>query len=334
MEQGYVIGVDLGGTKIDVALMEMGQDFVGDFPHNKFKVVENVRIATNVEKGAEEIILDVTRIIRFLEEKYKVRAKDIGIAVAGQIDVAGEVVIYAPNLLWKDVPMKRMTEKVLTSKVVLLNDVRAATIGELCFGAGKEDEDFVCLFVGTGVGGGIVSGGKVLKGCNNSAGELGHIVVCFDCEDVCGCGNKGCLESLASGSGIARQARALARENQILAAHIIREACGYIDNIQAREVFFAAEKGDYAALKILQRAKRALVAGCVTIVNALNPKKLILGGGIMHAQPSWLGVVKQGVEEHALKTASAPLEIVFGALGSEAGIIGAAAAAKGRYNDH
>lgn len=329
MNQDYTIGIDLGGTKIDIAAIEMEKKNLGNSYTSNYRIIEKIRIPTHVTKRAEGIISDIADIVYVLEKKLGAKARCLGIAAAGQIDVAGEVVKSTPNLLLDNTPLKKMLEDKLLLEVALLNDVRAATIGEYCFGAGKGVEDFVCLFVGTGIGGGIVSKGHLLKGSNNSAGELGHIVVSFDGSDLCGCGNTGCLESIASGFGIAQKAKALALQDKELCKQIFFQAGGEVVNISAKHVFLAALQQDLVAKQILQRALQALVAGCITIVNSLNPKKLIFGGGIMYAEPMWLEVIKGALQKRALQTASHSLEVVFGDLKENAGVIGAAAVANG-----
>ena len=238
------------------------------------------------------------------------------------------VVRFAPNLMWTNVPLKRILEERLGISVFVVNDVRAATIGEWIYGAGKGFDDLVVLFVGTGVGGGVVSGGKIMGGCNNSAGELGHMTIVVDGRK-CHCPNSGCLEAYAGGWAIAERAQEIIHDDPNSGKALVRLA-GSITNISALHVSQAFKKNDPLAIEIVEETGRYLSAGIVGIVNAFNPCKLVLGGGVIEGLPNLILMVQKTIKKTALHAALERLTISKSALGENAGIIGSAALAQNR----
>jgi glucokinase len=189
------IGVDLGGTKVKTALVD-----------TRGQIMSVHTYPTTVEKGPEGVIADILICVKnCLGQVSESDAQALGIGVAGQVDLNG-VVRYAPNLDWRNIALKDKLEEQLNIPVVVVNDVRAATWGEWRFGAGKNVSDLVVLFVGTGIGGGIVTGGHLLEGCNNTGGELGHTTIITNGRQ-CHCPNQGCLEAYAGGWAIAESSR-------------------------------------------------------------------------------------------------------------------------------
>jgi glucokinase len=192
----WAIGVDLGGTKIDVAQVD-----------NTGKVHARLRMSTDVKNGPGAVETQILHAVNDLCGKNFTSAPvGIGIGVAGQVEPDTGVVRFAPNLNWHNLPLLSNIQNALQLSGIATNDVRAATWGEWLYGAGRGCDDFVCLFVGTGIGGGIVSGGRILSGHNNTAGELGHLIVDIN-GPVCYCGNRGCLEAFAGGRALARRTR-------------------------------------------------------------------------------------------------------------------------------
>ncbi len=206
---------------------------------------------------------------------------------------------------------------------MVTNDVRAATWGEWIHGAGKGCDDLVCIFVGTGIGGGVVSGGKLLSGCSNTAAEIGHMTIDLN-GPPCTCGHRGCLEALAGGWAIARRARQALSDHPSAAATLLRLAEGSPDAITAKTVAEASRAGDPLAKEIFDEVTRSLIAGAVSLVNALNPCRLILGGGVIEGVPELVERIAKGVSEGALPAAVEPLLVLPAKLRSDAGAIGAA----------
>jgi glucokinase len=260
-----------------------------------------------------------------IQRKVKKRIQGIGLGIAGQVSTEG-VVRFAPNLMWKNVPLKKILEESLGIPVFVTNDVRAATIGEWIYGAGKGFDNVVVLFVGTGVGGGVVSDGKIMDGCNNSAGELGHTTIIFDGRK-CRCPNYGCLEAYVGGWAIAERTQNIICDNPD-SGHTLIGFAGSVENISAFHVSQAFNINDPLAMEIVKDTGRYLSAGIVSITNALNPCKLVLVGGVIEGLPSLIHMVKKTVKERALQAALEKLTVSKSALGENAGIIGSAALAQ------
>jgi len=318
-EKLYTVGVDLGGTKIEVALVT-----------DSGRIMKKLRIATPAQGGPAAVMGEIVSGVRDLLHGEEVPPRGLGIGVAGQIDPAGETVRFAPNLNWHDVPLQTELQRDLKLPVALLNDVRAATWGEWLFGAGKGSTDLVCLFVGTGIGGSVVSGGRMLDGHSNSAGELGHMTVDLH-GPPCHCENHGCLEALAGGWAIARRATETVAADPRGGEALIRSAAEQGGKITAATVASVALGGDPLAIQIVDEVAEALIAGAVGLVNAFNPERLILGGGVIEGLPDLVTRIAQGVKQRSLKVASVNLQVVHAELHNAAGVIGAAAFALQRF---
>ncbi len=312
MRESWAIGIDLGGTKLEVGCVD-GQG----------RIIDSRRMATRVEEGPSAIEADIVEAVKTLKQKAGTPPLGIGIGMAGQIDRLTGNVHFAPNLNWRDVPLRADIEDLLAIRTVITNDVRAAAWGEWHHGAGRGFDDIVCLFVGTGIGGGVVSGGRMMTGCTNTAGELGHITIDLE-GPSCKCGNRGCLEALAGGWAIARQAQEAVRKDREAGRVLLEAAGGSLEAVTAEVVARAAHGGDRTALAVLDDVGRALTAGCVSLVNAFNPCRLILGGGVIEGIPELIDRVRHGIKRWALSAASSGLEVAPSALGSGAGVIGSA----------
>ncbi len=308
----WAVGVDLGGTKVEVARV----DSAG-------RLHQRLRRPTNVKDGPEAVRREIVVLVRELEKLAGSAPIGIGIGLAGQIDPGKGVVIFAPNLNWHNVPFQSDLKQALGLPVAITNDVRAAAWGEWLHGAGKGCDDLVCLFVGTGIGGGIVSGGHMLFGCSNTAGELGHITIDLN-GPPCTCGQRGCLEALAGGwaiEKIAQEAVALEPSAGALLTELAGDAPG---GITAKTVAEGVRAGDLLSLRLIERVMQALIAGCTTIINAFNPCRLILGGGVIEGLPQLVDQIDKGVRKRALPAATNSLQVLRAKLGNDAGVVGAA----------
>lgn len=308
------IGVDLGGTKVDVALVD-----------NSGSIINRVRGPTDVKGGPTAIIKNIVNNVRILEDGAG-KSSCVGVGMAGQIDPASGAVRFAPNLNWHDVPLQEDLRKALGIPVVVTNDVRAATWGEWLFGEGVGCKDLVCLFVGTGIGGGIVSGGRMLTGSTNCAGELGHMTVDIKGRK-CHCGNYGCLEALAGGWAIAENAREAIKKDPVLGKAILAEINGKLEDISTKQIVKLALAGDPLATRLMEDTANVLSAGIVGLVNAFNPERLILSGGVINGMPHIIKIIEEHVRNSALKAATEKLKIVQAKLKEDAGVVGAAAMA-------
>lgn len=314
------IGVDLGGTKVETALVDTDG-----------KIVATGRSTTGPQKGAEQILRDILACIRETCTPFSCsQPVGVGLGVAGQVDTVTGIVSYAPNLGWEKVPLGSMVQEALHLPVVVTNDVQAATWGEWLHGAAKGVEDMVCVFVGTGVGGGIVSGGRMLAGCSGSAGELGHITIDMR-GPSCRCGNRGCLEALAGGWAIARRARLAVARNREAGRTLLAGVDGDAGALTAAHVGEAAHAGDHLAQRLVAQTGEALIAGVASVVNVMNPCLVVIGGGVIEGLPELVEQVEEGVRRRALPTPAARVRIAKASLGRYAGVVGAAALARIRF---
>lgn len=311
------IGIDLGGTKVEAAMVSAAG-----------RILVKHRYPTDARQGAAGIIAAIARAVGKCRHGSPQAPTAVGIGVAGQVDAVTGMVHFAPNLDWHDVALKDELEDKLHLPVVVTNDVRAATWGEWLHGAGKDCDDLVCVFVGTGIGGGIVSGGRMLTGAANTAGEIGHVTIVTGGRR-CRCPNRGCLEAYAGGWAIAQRAQQAVRRNPD-AGQALTKLAGSVESITAVTLAKACRKADPLASRLIEETGDYLAAGIVGIVNGYNPRRVILGGGIMEGFPGLMPMIEKQVRTRALAAAVKELGVVAAMLGNDAGVIGAAAMARGK----
>jgi len=314
MNKTLTLGVDIGGTKLNIGLVDRSGHLL--FSHKSM---------IHASKEPERVITDILTAIDRIRSKTGQEAKALGVGVAAQVDQKG-VVRGSQNLGWRNVPLKKKLEKELGLPVTVINDVNAATLGEWRYGSGKDTNDLAVLFVGTGVGGGIITGGKLLSGCTNSGGELGHITIVYDGRK-CHCPNMGCLEAYVGGWAIAERAQEAIRTTPKEGNHLLSLADS-IENVTAATVSQAYREGDLLARKLVEDTGLYLAAGVVSIINIFNPCILVLGGGVIEGIPDLVRIVDDFIQNRALEYSVERLKIVKAALGSDAGVIGAAALAQ------
>jgi glucokinase len=309
----WAIGVDLGGTKIEIALID-----------TKGKIHARKRFPTESKKGYKVILTRIAQEIATMSHENKKSSPIIiGIGVAGQIEKKTGVVKYSPNLEWHNVSLQKDLAEELKIPVIVCNDVKAAMLGEWYYGAGKKCNDLVCVFVGTGIGGGIISNGKILEGSNNTAGEIGHMTIDLH-GPKCHCGNTGCFEAIAGGWAIARDAQKAIKENKT-AGKLLLKIAGDIKNVSAKTLEEAVKQNDKLSKELRDEVAGALIAGGVSIVNAFGPKRFIFGGGIIEGMAELLPVIKRGIKKRALQAAVRSIEIMPAKLHNDSGVVGAAA---------
>lgn len=317
MRQGQTdsvtVGVDLGATRVRAAVVNHEGRSLALHHH-----------PTDPEMGSDHIIDEIVECVGGCIRGVGQQVSALGVGVAGQVDHFG-VVRSSPNLKWHNVPLKEMLEDRLQMPVVVVNDVRAAAFGEWQFGSGRQESDLVVLFVGTGIGGGIITGGNLLSGCTNTGGELGHMTIVVGGRR-CHCPNAGCLEAYAGGWAIAERAQAAVREDPCAGRLLLSLAAE--EDITAITVRDAFRQGDPMAGRLVEETAGYLAAGAVGIVNIVNPRLLVLGGGVIEGLPEIVGMVEESVRAHALEPGVQTLSMVKAALGERAGIIGAGALAR------
>ncbi len=310
------LGVDIGGTKILTALVDPS----GIILSSHYQLID----PNKDPAGTIQNILDSVQICYRQSGKNAVA---MGVGVAGQIDKINGVVRSSPNLPdWKNVALRNGLQSGLGIPVSINNDVRVITWGEWQHGAGMGEVDLVCLFVGTGVGGGVVSGDRLFEGHSNTAGELGHMTVLAGGRQ-CHCSNQGCLEAYCGGWAIASRAQDAVRANPKEGETLIKLA-GNIQNISAITVSQAFANHDSLAQGLVKDTALYLAAGLVSIVNAFNPHVIILGGSVIEGIPDLVAMADKQVRSLALPTPVEDLKITIATLGSKAGVIGAASLAR------
>lgn len=304
------LGVDLGGTKVNVALV----DSVGQLVFSHKSLIDS-------SKQPDKVIQNMLESANLLLDKTGYEANAFGVGIAAQIDRDG-FIFGSPNLGWKNFSLKQKLQEHLDLPVFITNDVRAATWAEWRFGAGKGVDDLVVLFVGTGIGGGVITEGQLLSGCNNSGAELGHVTLVYDGRK-CRCPNSGCLEAYAGGWAIAERAqKAVAEDSE--AGSLLLSLAGAVENITSATVSQAYYKQDQLAIRLVEETGKYLAAGAISVVNAFNPCCLVLGGGVIEGIPELVEIVENELPTRALKSAVTKLKIVKAKLGNNAGAIGAA----------
>jgi glucokinase len=314
-----VLAVDIGGTKILTALFSSGGKMLS----------KDVR-PTLTREGVEDTITRLISAIRDALARQNLATaglEAICVACAGGVDSSrGVVVTPSPNMPgWDDIPLGDILQQKLGMQVFVVNDASAAALGEHLFGAGKGAADMVLFTVGTGIGGGIIIDGQLYLGARGGAGELGHMTVEAG-GPLCRCGNTGCLEMLASGRAVERDAIARLRRGE---KSILPELCrGDIESITAEQVGEAAHRGDPLALDVINRAACYLGIGMVNAVNIFNPQMVVIGGGMAELGDLLIEPGRRLVAGRAFSISSRAVRIVAASLGNEAGVYGAAAYAR------
>ena len=304
------IGIDVGGTNVKIALVDEN----GNIAYSN-------TVPTHAEMGLNYTIENIKQAIRDLITESRVEnLEGIGFDFPGQIDYKNGIVKLAPNIPgWVDIPIAKIIEEEFHVPVKIDNDVHCAALGELKYGAGQGCENFICMTVGTGIGSGIVLDGKLIRGATNVAGELGHIKLVMHEGELCGCGDYGCLEAYASGPSIVKMA-----QDYIMAGKSTKykemAAGGEITPYIVSE---AAKQGDPVAQRIFTKTGEYIGFGLVSVINLLNPEKVIIGGGVAGAGDILFDPIRKVIKERAMKVAGSAVEIVPAKLGNNAGVIGA-----------
>jgi glucokinase len=320
----YIIGVDLGGTNLSVGAMpldgsreiglrtlptraDLGADAVSD---RIAAMIESVVIDLNKETGAgRDDILGV------------------GIGSPGPLDRERGVVIFTPNLGWRDYPLRDEIANRVNMRATLDNDANCATFGEFWRGAARGGRDVIGMTLGTGIGGGLVLDGRLYHGVSDAAGEIGHTSIESNGRR-CKCGNYGCLEAYCSGPAIAERAReALERDPSPTIDALVD---GDLSRLTAHIVYEAARRGDTVAREVVRDTARFLGTGLSNLINIFNPDTVVLAGGVTQAGEALMLPLQAEVKRRAFKTAVDACRIVLGSLPMSAGVVGAVATFKER----
>lgn len=303
----YCFGIDIGGTSVKCGLFDV-----------KGEVLDKWEIKTRTEENGKNIIPDVAEAINYkISEKQlsKEEIAGVGIGVPGPVNEEGDI-LCAVNLHWGYVKLVEEMEKLIGLPVKAGNDANVAALGEMWKGGGAGYHNVVMVTLGTGVGGGIIINGQIVTGSHGAGGEIGHVHVDDSMEEACNCGNKGCLEQVASATGIVRLANArLAADAE---PSVLREG-----EVSAKSVFDAVKAGDKVAMEIAESFGKYLGSALSVIAGVVDPEVFVIGGGVSKAGDILLDYIRKNYKKYAF---SACKEAVFALaeLGNDAGIFGAA----------
>lgn len=309
----WYVGIDLGGTAIKLAIVNSN----GEIAYKESQ-------PTQVAEGGDRILYQMDEmIVRGIEDLglKKEDLQGIGIGAPAFLDLERGYVYEAVNLGWKDYPLKDRLEEITGLPVVVDNDANTAALGEMWKGAGSGASDLLVITLGTGVGGGVISKGKILHGSRGTSGEIGHVTVVTKGGYRCNCGKHGCLETLASATGIVRLATDALKEGTSSTLADTLKANGALE---AKDVAFAADAGDALALSVLDQVGFYLGWTLGNYAVLLNPEKIVVGGGVSRAGEVLFKPIRDYYRQYALPHLTGDIEIVAATLGNDAGVIGSA----------
>lgn len=293
-----IIGIDIGGTKTAIGVVD-----------NQGQIKQRKTIPTDLTVSPDTMLERIGDAVEALERPIgDVQIKGIGIGAPGPLDPDQGRMLGPPNLpTWHNLDVSSYFHERFQWPVELQNDAVAALFAERWTGAAKGCEDVVYLTISTGIGSGIISGGRLIKGVSGNAGEVGHIVIDPSFGE-CVCGQKGCFEYIASGTGISNHgSRALG------------------ETLSAEEIFSLARSGNQEAAAFLDKIYAVMGAGCVTLVNSFDPERIVIGGGVSKAGGDMFEAIQSYVSRYALNERGRAVSIVPASHGTDAGLIGAAA---------
>jgi glucokinase len=310
----HLVGVDLGGTKILAGVFK--QDY---------ECLARIKISTKPERGPAGVIERVVRCVRDAVDECDLTLKDIrgiGIGAPGAVDATEGRVIFAPNLSWKNVALKQELERELSVPVFVENDCKLHTLGVYDAELKAKPRHVIGVFLGTGIGAGIVIDGKLFRGFNGAAGEVGHMVIDVDGPE-CGCGNKGCFEALASRRAIFRTIQTAVKGGQ---ETVLVDMLGKnLDDMRSGDLRKAIRRGDEFVEKVVEQAAHYTGIAIGNLINLFNPEVIVLGGGIIEQlEREMLPIIEKVARAHALPGTDRGIQIMATRLGDDAGITGGA----------
>ncbi|HHT7645207.1 TPA: ROK family glucokinase [Streptococcus suis] len=310
-----IIGIDLGGTSVKLAILT-----------TEGEIQEKWSIKTNILDDGSHIVPDIIDSIKQRFDTYGLTKDDflgVGMGSPGVVDSEAGTVIGAYNLNWKTLQLvKDQFEAALGLPFFIDNDANVAALGEQWVGAGNNNPNVVFMTLGTGVGGGVIAAGNLIRGVKGAGGELGHITVDFDKPFACTCGKKGCLETVASATGIVNLSRRYA--DQYAGDAKLKQMIDDGQDVTAKDVFDLAKEGDDLALIVYRHFSEYLGVACANIAAVLNPAYIVLGGGVSAAGEFLLDGVRKVFAENSFPQIKESTQIVLATRGNDAGVLGAA----------
>jgi glucokinase len=313
----FLIGIDLGGTNIKIGCFDLD-----------LKLLKKASLETAFSLGPQAVVERMAQTVEQLVGQCGFKTKDIaaaGIGTPGPADYKAGIIINSTNMpTFKNVPIRQMLSDAIGCPVAFDNDANVACLGEFVAGAGKNITDMVFFTLGTGIGGGIISAGKLIRGSSSNAAELGHIII-YPGGRLCNCGQKGCAEAYASANNTAKRAvEAISAGAKSKLAKVLKDK-GEID---CKDVYEHLEKGDALAKKITDETAEALAILCINVLHTTDPQRIVFAGGMIAAGDNLLKRIKYYFDKQIWKLKKETVEICFATLGEDAGIIGAAALAR------
>ena len=315
----YVVGVDLGGTKI----------LAGVFKRS-FECIGSAKLSTKSQRGVDAVVERIARCVQDAVDEADLNLKHvagIGIGAPGAVDFAEGRVIFAPNMEgWKDVALKKDLEKALGVPVFVENDGNICALGVQVAELKGKPKSLIGIFVGTGIGGGLIVNGDLYSGFNHTAGEIGHMVLDIN-GPKCGCGNKGCFEALASRTAIFQQIKAGVKDGE---KTILTEMLGDdLADLRSGDLRKAIRRGDKFVDKVIEGAAEYIGIGIANLVNILSPEVVVVGGGVIEAlADEMMSVIVETAQDYAMPGTLKGVEIIASKLGDSAGITGGAVLAR------
>ena len=296
----YVVGVDAGPETVECILADLSG-----------KIVERVSSKLNIPiTNGQFISILKENIHKILQtsKPYQDKILGIGVAMHGVVDIETGTSLVAPNLDLRNIPIKQKLEEEFNLVVNVENDARAMALGESWFGGHGDADSMVAVNIGRGVGSGVVINGKLYHGAQDIAGEIGHMTIDINGE-ICECGSRGCLQTFASGVAIAERTRKKLEEKS--------------ETITGEEVYKLAESGNTAYIEILEETGMIIGIGLTNLIHLINPRKIVLGGGVMKSKKFILPKIKQTIEQRVLSPAAKETEVTVTKLGEDATLLGA-----------
>jgi glucokinase len=317
-KQEYLVGVDFGGTKILTGVFTPSLECLGV-----------AKVSTKAQRGTDAVIERIARCVRDAVDEADLSLKQVrgvGIGAPGAVDGQAGNIIFAPNLQWTDVPLKKELEKHLEVPVFLENDCNISTLGVYVSELEGKPRHVLGIFIGTGIGGGLILNGELYSGFGHTAGEVGHMVIDVN-GPKCGCGNRGCFEALASRTAIFYRVKAAVKDGQ---KTLLTDMLGdNLEDMRSGDLRKAVRRGDKFVAKVIEETAEYTGIAVSNLVNILNPEIVVLGGGVIEALgDEMMDIIKKTAKDHAMPGAMKGVQIVDCHLGDNAGITGGAVLAK------
>lgn len=311
----WFAGIDLGGTTIGAAAAT-----------REGRVLAEETVSTQSHEGPKAVLQRIGDLIERLSDRCGTAPKSIGVGIPGLVDLVNGTTKFLPNLptQWRDVPVCEVLKRRFAVPVGILNDCRTATLGELAFGHGRTVRTFALFSLGTGVGGGVVIDGRLRLGPLGAAGELGHQTI-VPGGPLCGCGNRGCLEAVASGPAITAEGVRLLLSGQAPGLRVLVDSD--VNFVSPQTIADAATAGDAGSRSLIERAAEYLAVAAANVVTVLHPEMIVVAGGVAEMGELLLEPVRRGIRERVRMFPADDVRVEKSQLGDDAGVLGAVALA-------